>query len=94
MKIGAKVVSHGRYVTFQTAEAGVPRQMFADIPVAGRPGSEHHPRPEGTNGIKCGKTTAEVRLDAFERPDSALRRGLPVAPDGYVLILAVTKHCC
>jgi Transposase DDE domain group 1 len=31
VKIGAKVVSHGRYVTFQMAEVAVPRQMFADI---------------------------------------------------------------
>ena len=31
IKIGAKVVSHGRYVTFQLAEIAVPRQMFADI---------------------------------------------------------------
>jgi NAD(P)-dependent dehydrogenase (short-subunit alcohol dehydrogenase family) len=27
---GAKVVSHGRYVTFQMAEVAVSRQMFAD----------------------------------------------------------------
>jgi len=31
IKIGAKVVSHGRYVTFQLAEVAVPRQMFAHI---------------------------------------------------------------
>src|ERR687883_1217384 len=31
IKIGAKVVSHGRYVMFQMAEVAVPRQMFADI---------------------------------------------------------------
>ena len=31
VKIGAKVVSHGRYVTFQMAEVAVSRQMFADI---------------------------------------------------------------
>ena len=31
VKIGAKVVSHGRYVTFQMAEVAVPRQMFQDI---------------------------------------------------------------
>ena len=31
IKIGAKVVRHGRYVTFQLAEVAVPRQMFADI---------------------------------------------------------------
>jgi hypothetical protein len=31
IKIGAKVISHGRYGTFQMAEVAVPRQMFADI---------------------------------------------------------------
>ena len=30
IKIGAKVVSHGRYVTFQLAEVAVSRQMFAN----------------------------------------------------------------
>ena len=31
IKIGAKVVSHGRYVTFQMAELAGPRQMFQEI---------------------------------------------------------------
>ena len=31
IKIGVKVVRHGRYVTFQMAEVVVSRQMFADI---------------------------------------------------------------
>jgi hypothetical protein len=31
IKIGAKVVSHGRYVTFQMAEVAVSRQMFNGI---------------------------------------------------------------
>jgi hypothetical protein len=31
IKIGAKVVNHGRYVTFQMAEVAVPRQMFHEI---------------------------------------------------------------
>jgi hypothetical protein len=31
IKIGAKVVSHGRYVTFQLAEVAVPRQIFVNI---------------------------------------------------------------
>ncbi len=31
IKIGAKVVSHGRYVAFQMAEVAVPRHLFADI---------------------------------------------------------------
>ncbi len=31
IKIGAKVVCHGRYVTFQLAEVAVPRRLFAEI---------------------------------------------------------------
>jgi hypothetical protein len=31
VKIGAKVVSHGRYVTFQLAEVAVPSALFAEI---------------------------------------------------------------
>src|ERR1700720_2920658 len=31
IKIGAKIVSHGRYVAFQMAEVAVPRQMFQEI---------------------------------------------------------------
>ena len=31
IKIGAKVVRHGRYMTFQLAEVAVSRQMFVDI---------------------------------------------------------------
>jgi hypothetical protein len=31
IKTGAKVVSHGRYVTFQLVEIAVPREMFAEI---------------------------------------------------------------
>ncbi|MCZ6863845.1 MAG: hypothetical protein O7I42_26940, partial [Alphaproteobacteria bacterium] len=30
-RIGAKVVSHGRYVTFQLAEVAVPRELFREI---------------------------------------------------------------
>ena len=31
IKIGAKVVRHGRYVTFQLAEGAVPRELFRNI---------------------------------------------------------------
>jgi hypothetical protein len=31
IKIGAKVTSHARFITFQIAEVTVSRQMFADI---------------------------------------------------------------
>ena len=44
IKIGAKVVSHGRYITFQMAEVAVPRQMFKNIlmPVASRARRHRH----------------------------------------------------
>ncbi len=31
VKIGAKVVRHDRYVTFQLAETAIPRRLFAEI---------------------------------------------------------------
>ena len=31
VKIGAKVISHGRCVTFQMVEVAVPRRMFREI---------------------------------------------------------------
>ena len=31
IKIGAKVVSHARYVSFQMAEVAIPHNVFADI---------------------------------------------------------------
>ncbi len=31
IKIGAKIVRHGRYVTFQMAEVAILKDLFADI---------------------------------------------------------------
>ncbi len=31
IKIGAKVVRHGRYITFQLADVAVPRELFRKI---------------------------------------------------------------
>ena len=31
LKIGAKVVRHGRYITFQLAEVAIPKALFAEI---------------------------------------------------------------
>ncbi len=31
IKVGAKIVRHGRYVTFQMAEVAVPRELFGKI---------------------------------------------------------------
>jgi hypothetical protein len=30
IKIGAKIVTHGRYVTFQMAEVAVPKELFQE----------------------------------------------------------------
>ncbi len=31
IKIGAKVVRYGRYITFQLAEVAIPKSLFAEI---------------------------------------------------------------
>ncbi len=31
IKVGAKIIRHGRYVTFQLAEVAVPKALFAEI---------------------------------------------------------------
>ncbi len=31
VKIGAKIVRHGRYVTFRLAEITIPRRLFAEM---------------------------------------------------------------
>jgi hypothetical protein len=36
IKIGAKIVSHGRYLTFQMVEVAVSRQMFAILSLIAR----------------------------------------------------------
>jgi hypothetical protein len=63
IKIGAKVVSHGRYVTFQMAEVAASRQMFQETdahrPVAGAA----HSTMRGLWGRKAWTTVGEVRLD-------------------------------
>ncbi len=42
IKIGAKVVRHGRYITFHIAEVAIPRSLFASIL---RPIGELRPAP-------------------------------------------------
>jgi hypothetical protein len=57
IKIGAKVVSHGRYVTVQMAEVAVSRCHDRCSPTSCRrsAGSRHRShRREGPTGIKCG----------------------------------------
>ena len=32
VKIGSKVIRHGRYITFQMMEVAIPRALFAEVP--------------------------------------------------------------
>jgi hypothetical protein len=51
LKIGAKVVSHGRYVMFQMAEVAVPRQRFQEIlMLIARCGRRLHQHERGRDG--------------------------------------------
>ncbi len=43
VKIGAKVIRHGRYVTFQFAEVAIPLPLFAEI-LQLMPACDHGPR--------------------------------------------------
>jgi hypothetical protein len=58
IKIAAKVVSHGRYVTFHMAEVAVPRQIFAEILFADRLAAG-----DATLYLKRRTMTAESVLD-------------------------------
>jgi hypothetical protein len=50
--IGAKVVSHGRYVAFQMAEVAIPRILFADICGWSR-SCGRHPRSHRREALDC-----------------------------------------
>ncbi len=63
VKIGAKVVSHGRYVTFQLAEVAVPRSLFQKI-LSLIYDLRRRPVPAQAEGIDGEvKSAGEVRLD-------------------------------
>ncbi len=60
-KIGAKIVRHGRYVTFQLAEVAVPRELFRKIPSLI---DDLRPRP------------APAQAEGKRRPGESDRRGV------------------
>jgi hypothetical protein len=76
IKIGAKVVSHGRYVTFQMAEVAVPRQMFEEI-LSLIAQLRAHTGMTGRSGQIRRTTTAEVYLIEGKATSLALRGGRP-----------------
>ena len=73
MKIGAKVVSHGRYVTFRLAEVAVPRELLRKIPSLI---DDPRPRPAPAVAEEIdgeAELTAEVCLDDRKYGQMAIR---------------------
>ena len=77
VKIGAKVVRHGRYVAFRMAGVAVPRMLFTEI-LRLTAQSLPPPDPAPTRGVRlscvAAKVTGEVRLDCGQSDPSALSR--------------------
>lgn len=64
VKIGAKVVSHGRYVAFQMTEVAVPRTLFADP--AGTTGEVH--LDDGEIGFAGPECACDIGIRAWRCP--------------------------
>ena len=96
LKIGAEVISHGRYVTFQLADVAVPRILFRKIL---RRIDDLRPSPgpawaNGTDGKV--KTAREVRLNggmygqvAFQTPENIQIRSSDGCEDDSILSTVV-----
>ncbi len=77
IKIGAKIVSHGRYVTFQMAEVAIPRQMLQEIlRLIAELRRSHHRRQHETFDRHAFKSNQEECANAKEngqiRPSNAI----------------------
>ena len=94
MKIGARIVRHGRYVVFQLAEVAVPRALFAAIlrridrlrgpPVAGGLTGANH-GAAGAEGRTMCRRLAEPAGRAWKAREgwpSAVRVGLAYPSGG------------
>jgi hypothetical protein len=84
IRIGAKVVSHGRYVAFQMAEVAIPRNLFADIL---RMIAELRPLPGHVDSLRGWvlrvptKTMREVCLDNKKLAANRLSTGVRQPPN-------------
>ena len=88
IKIGAKIVRHGRYVTFQMAEVVIPRDLFADIRDGKLAGFGVRVLPSGRKrffvhcqhrGERSGRSSAMPAPWMSARHGSAPSRCLPLA---------------
>ena len=72
IKVGAKVVGHGRYVAFQRAEVPIPKNLFADIL---RLNAELLPLPATwcvAGATACNSTNVNVGANYFWRSNPTL----------------------
>ena len=107
VKIGARIVRHGRYVVFQLAEVAVPRSLFAEIlrridRLRDRP----RRRRDGTNDVKAeaeGKAMGRSSPDPVDtsrtgalsglRPFSAARGAAPTGVPIDLHVFAGRPSC-
>ena len=71
IKIGAKVVSHGRYVAFQMAEVAIPRQMFQEI--LDDRGTTTQPPPASASDADSSRIQKHRREDYVQMPPKIAR---------------------
>src|SRR5262249_15078878 len=71
IKIGAKVVSHGRYVAFHMAEVAIPRQMCQEIL---RLIGELRPQPPPAPALSVRLSRVQEQSTGGMRPDARRRQ--------------------
>ena len=78
VKIGAKVVAHGRYVTFQMAKVAVPRDLFRKIlqecvRMQRNPTTTGYQRPSGgqKSSPACGNAICGYILEPVRLPSES-----------------------
>ena len=109
IKIGAKVVSHGRYVTFQLAEVAVPRELFPTNPPPHRWAAAgpfaamtaFHPvasRSRDRTGVCCAGRSAPSQCEmvtgpAFSSPSQPDRERTTAYRDSSEPVSRSDAHC-
>jgi hypothetical protein len=96
IKIGAKVVSHGRYVAFQMAEVAIPRQMFQEVlrligELRPQPPPRQHEMPmlmrspsnDGRSASKCNDKISPSIAVRTARGEGSRPRHPPVLPERW-----------
>jgi hypothetical protein len=92
IKLGAKVVSHGRCVTFQLAEVALSRQMFADILSLIAELRAPRPRPHDRRWTKCAGQRGGYASVQAKRGVSVLKR-LSIARLRFPSLGAILRQC-